>query len=39
VRHFAFVDDFDGFWKNITIAGGFLMLFAFGAGRYSFERR
>jgi putative oxidoreductase len=31
--------DFDGFWKNITIAGGFLMVFAFGAGRYSFERR
>jgi putative oxidoreductase len=27
------------FWKNISIAGGFLMVFAFGPGRYSVDRR
>ncbi|TMC27425.1 MAG: DoxX family protein [Chloroflexi bacterium] len=32
-------DDFINFWKNITIAGGFLMVFAFGPGRYSVDRR
>ena len=26
------------FWKNISIAGGFLMVFAFGPGRYSLDR-
>ena len=30
--------NFINFWKNIAIAGGFLMLFAFGPGRYSLER-
>ena len=32
------LDDFFNFWKNITIAGGFLMVFAFGPGRYSVDR-
>ena len=27
------------FWKNVSIAGGFLMVFAFGAGRYSMGLR
>lgn len=31
--------DFINFWKNISMAGGFLMVFAFGAGRYSVERQ
>lgn len=26
------------FWKNISIAGGMLMVFAFGPGRYSVDR-
>lgn len=26
------------FWKNISIAGGFLMVFAFGPGRYSVDK-
>ena len=26
------------FWKNISIAGGFLMVFAFGPGRYSMDK-
>jgi putative oxidoreductase len=26
------------FWKNVAIAGGFLMLFAFGPGRYSVDK-
>ncbi|HVF64255.1 MAG TPA: DoxX family protein [Casimicrobiaceae bacterium] len=28
-----------GFWKNLSIAGGMLMVFAFGPGRYSIDRR
>jgi len=27
------------FWKNITIFGGMLMVFAFGPGRYSVDKR
>jgi putative oxidoreductase len=27
------------FWKNVAIAGGMLMVFAFGPGRYSIDRR
>lgn len=27
------------FWKNVTIAGGMLMVFAFGPGRLSVDRR
>ena len=26
------------FWKNVSIAGGFLMIFAFGPGRYSVDK-
>ncbi len=28
-----------GFWKNLSIAGGMLMVFAFGRGRYSVDKR
>jgi putative oxidoreductase len=34
----ARMSDFINFWKNISIAGGFLMVCAFGAGRYSVGR-
>jgi putative oxidoreductase len=34
----ARVGDFINFWKNISIAGGFLMVFSFGPGRYSVGR-
>ena len=27
------------FWKNVAIAGGFLMAYAFGPGRYSVDRK
>jgi putative oxidoreductase len=27
------------FWKNVTIAGGMLMVFAFGPGAYSVDKR
>jgi putative oxidoreductase len=27
------------FWKNVSIAGGLLMVLAFGPGRYSLDRR
>ena len=30
---------FNNFWKNISIAGGMLMVLAFGPGRYSLDRR
>ena len=32
------MDDYINFWKNVSIAGGFLMIFAFGPGRYSIGR-
>ena len=32
------MSDYVNFWKNMSIAGGFLMLFACGAGRYSLDR-
>ena len=35
----ARMGDFINFWKNIAIAGGFLMIVAFGPGRYSIDRR
>ncbi len=35
----ARMGNYINFWKNISIAGGFLMVFAFGPGRYSVERR
>jgi len=34
----ARMGNFGNFWKNISIAGGFLMVFAFGPGRYSIDR-
>jgi putative oxidoreductase len=34
----ARMGDFINFWKNVSIAGGFLMVFGFGPGRYSFDR-
>jgi putative oxidoreductase len=34
----ARLGDYINFWKNVSIAGGFLMVFAFGPGRYSIER-
>ena len=34
----ARMSDFINFWKNVSIAGGFLMVFAFGPGRYSVDR-
>jgi SURF4 family protein len=34
----ARMGDFINFWKNLSIAGGFLMVFAFGPGRYSVDR-
>jgi len=30
--------EYISFWKNVTIAGGMLMVFAFGPGRYSVDR-
>ncbi|HYR32903.1 MAG TPA: DoxX family protein [Burkholderiales bacterium] len=34
----ARMGDYINFWKNISIAGGFLMAFAFGPGGYSVDR-
>jgi putative oxidoreductase len=34
----ARMGNFINFWKNVSIAGGFLMVFAFGPGRYSVDR-
>ena len=34
-----YTDQFNAFWKNVSIAGGMLLVFAFGAGRYSVDRR
>jgi putative oxidoreductase len=31
------VDSMDGFYKNLSIMGGFLLLFIAGAGRYSID--
>ena len=31
------VDSMDGFYKNLSIMGGFLLLFITGAGRYSID--
>jgi len=35
--HFSDMAQAINVWKNISIAGGFLMLFAFGPGRYSVD--
>ena len=32
-----FVDSLDGFYKDLSIMGGFLLLFMTGAGRYSID--
>jgi putative oxidoreductase len=34
----ARMGNFVNFWKNISIAGGFLLVYAFGPGRYSVDR-
>ena len=31
------VDSMDGFYKNLSIMGGFLLLYMTGAGKYSFD--
>jgi putative oxidoreductase len=31
-------DNFINFWKNVAITGGFLMVVAFGPGRFSVDR-
>jgi putative oxidoreductase len=31
------VDSMDGFYKNLSIMGGFLLLYATGAGKYSID--
>jgi putative oxidoreductase len=31
------VDNMDGFYKNLAIMGGFLLLFMIGAGKYSVD--
>jgi putative oxidoreductase len=31
------VDGMDGFYKNFSIMGGFLLIYAFGAGKYSID--
>jgi putative oxidoreductase len=32
------VDNMDGFYKNLSIMGGFLLLYLAGAGKYSIDR-
>jgi len=32
------VDSMDGFYKNLSIMGGFLLLYVTGAGKYSIDR-
>ena len=36
---FAQMAEMNQFFKNVTIAGGFLMLAAFGPGAFSFDAR
>ena len=33
----GYVDSLDGFYKDLSIMGGFLLLFITGAGKYSFD--
>jgi putative oxidoreductase len=33
----AYVDSMDGFYKNISIMGGFLLVYVTGAGKYSID--
>jgi putative oxidoreductase len=37
VKGAARVDSMDGFYKNLSIMGGFLLLFTTGAGKYSID--
>ena len=37
VKGADFVDSLDGFYKNLSIMGGFLLLYITGAGRYSID--
>ena len=34
----ARMGEFNSFWKNVSITGGMLMVFAFGPGRYSVDK-
>lgn len=33
----AYVDTMDSFYKNLSIMGGFLLLYVIGAGKYSID--
>jgi putative oxidoreductase len=35
----ARMNEYNAFWKNISIVGGMLMVLAFGPGRYSIDKR
>jgi putative oxidoreductase len=37
VKGSGYVESLEGFYKNLAIAGGFLLLFLAGAGRYSID--
>ena len=37
VKGADYVDSLDGFYKNLSIMGGFLLLFITGAGKYSID--
>jgi putative oxidoreductase len=37
VKGAAYVDSLEGFYKNLSIMGGFLLLFVTGAGKYSID--
>ncbi|MFY9693707.1 MAG: DoxX family protein [Xanthobacteraceae bacterium] len=37
VKGAGYVDSLDGFYKDLSIMGGFLLLFVTGAGRYSID--
>jgi len=37
IRGADYVDSLEGFYKNLSIMGGFLLLYITGAGKYSFD--
>jgi putative oxidoreductase len=37
IRGADYVDSLEGFYKNLSIMGGFLLLYMTGAGKYSFD--
>ena len=37
VKGANYVDSLDGFYKDLSIMGGFLLLFIIGAGKYSID--